>query len=581
MAGPAALQQPNDEEEFFDVPDEVRSIAVASRGCADITLQWSAPCDNARAIERYQIFAQRWQLGEGCGPLPLQEEDGLEGLSVAPPADDILLVSAGAAEVEAEHVGPGICQFCVQAPPSLRRHLEEASCRRALAVEGLPNAAWVAVRAGNCEGWAEWSPPALALLRGRALAPEGAELQTWGLAEDGRLGRGHAALQRGVCAEAGAVEALRGQPLHSLALGSHSAAVTADDRLFVWGTFTAEVLPADAPAVVHGDGRVHDEVDMQVEPAYQPLPVVPHAVSCGRFATLVLSAEGRLFAWGPNEAHQCGIKGAQILRAVVELKIPNRAPVVQVALGEFHGLALTAGGRALVWGMEQGPEVRMRPGCDLGPKLGMLPERAALNQPEPRELDVSGRITGVAAGAYHSALLTEDGRLWIWGSNNHGQLGHGSGVREARLPRPLEAFSGREGGRRAAFVSLGGFHSAAVDTEGRLFTWGDNKRGQCGQGEAAAVETPTPLVLAASTPRCTGLSCGGFFSLFEGREEAEGQAKARQIYACGWGKEGCLGFGQPCKRMLRPRPMPAAPGGRRWAYLRAGMVHVAGLLEVE
>merc|ERR1711974_225830 len=120
-------------------------------------------------------------------------------------------------------------------------------------------------------------------------------------------------------------------------------------------------------------------------------------------------------------------------------------------------------------------------------------------------------------------------------------------------------------GRRVALVSLGGFHSAAVDTDGQLFTWGDNKRGQCGQGEVATVEKPLELTLAPSETLCVGIACGGFFSLFEGQ--------ASRIYACGWGKEGCLGFGQACKRMLRPRPVPTAPCGHRWALLRTGMVH--------
>mmetsp|Transcript_46768 Transcript_46768/g.125031 ORF Transcript_46768/g.125031 Transcript_46768/m.125031 type:complete len:223 (+) Transcript_46768:1257-1925(+) len=221
--------------------------------------------------------------------------------------------------------------------------------------------------------------------------------------------------------------------------------------------------------------------------------------------------------------------------------------------------------------MEQGPELAL--GSDEHPERGrsLVPERVAVNQPEPRGLDLPRRVLEVQAGGYHSAARTEDGRLWLWGSNDRGQLGHGPGAKSVTAPRPLEGL-----GARASAVSLGGFHSAAIDDRGLVHTWGDNQRGQCGQGEERVVHRPVPLAMEGSGGSgCRRVSCGGLFTLFE----LEGDPP--RFYACGWGKEGCLGFGQPCKRMLRPRPLPIPPGGRRWSHMQAGMVHVAGLLTGE
>lgn len=92
----------------------------------------------------------------------------------------------------------------------------------------------------------------------------------------------------------------------------------------------------------------------------QPTPFAVHDVRCGRFVTTVLTAEGSLYAWGANAGHGCGVPtDAPVVKALTPLKVPGKVPVVQVALGEFHGLALTAEGRLLSWGEAQGPEVGM------------------------------------------------------------------------------------------------------------------------------------------------------------------------------------------------------------------------------
>merc|ERR1711957_432070 len=141
-------------------------------------------------------------------------------------------------------------------------------------------------------------------------------------------------------------------------------------------------------------------------------------------------------------------------------------------------------------------------------------------------------------------LITGTGQLWMWGQNDRRQLGLGPDApSHVASPQLVKALDGSEGG--VVQVSLGGFHSAVVSDRGVVFTWGDNKRGQCGQGEVGLVEVPTRLLLESLEGRCVGIALGGHFSLFE--------TEGRRVYACGWGKEGCLGFGQLCKRLLTPR----------------------------
>jgi alpha-tubulin suppressor-like RCC1 family protein len=72
----------------------------------------------------------------------------------------------------------------------------------------------------------------------------------------------------------------------------------------------------------------------------------------------------------------------------------------------------------------------------------------------------------VSSGERHSAAIQLDGSLWTWGANGSGQLGDGT-------------LSGRSspvriGGLLSTWtaVSVGAFHTVAVRSDGTLWTWG-------------------------------------------------------------------------------------------------------------
>jgi alpha-tubulin suppressor-like RCC1 family protein len=76
------------------------------------------------------------------------------------------------------------------------------------------------------------------------------------------------------------------------------------------------------------------------------------------------------------------------------------------------------------------------------------------------------QVRSVAAGWYHSLALTWDGRVYLWGGNNCGQLGHGD-----ELDRPSPALvQGLEGVRG---IAAAGCRSLAVTDSGAVFEWGE------------------------------------------------------------------------------------------------------------
>ena len=92
----------------------------------------------------------------------------------------------------------------------------------------------------------------------------------------------------------------------------------------------------------------------------------------------------------------------------------------------------------------------------------------------------------VSLGNMHSAAIREDGTLWVWGLNDHGQVGDGSSEQEINAPvKVLDD---------VAFVSLGGSHSSAITKDGSLWTWGLNDRGQLGDGTTEDRGTPVKVM---------------------------------------------------------------------------------------
>jgi len=92
-----------------------------------------------------------------------------------------------------------------------------------------------------------------------------------------------------------------------------------------------------------------------------------------------------------------------------------------------------------------------------------------------------GRITGIeavrdiAAGNSHIAALKQDGTVWTWGDNSHGQLGDGG---EYIQRTPLEV----PGLKDVKMVSASSAFAAALMQDGTVWMWGDNGYGQLGNG---------------------------------------------------------------------------------------------------
>jgi alpha-tubulin suppressor-like RCC1 family protein len=93
----------------------------------------------------------------------------------------------------------------------------------------------------------------------------------------------------------------------------------------------------------------------------------------------------------------------------------------------------------------------------------------------------------IATGSYHSCARAANGTVRCWGDNSSGELGVGT-----TTPRtaPVQV-SGLGGGIQA--VAAKGLYSCALTAAGTVKCWGDNSRGQLGEGTTYIRRTPVTV----------------------------------------------------------------------------------------
>lgn len=89
----------------------------------------------------------------------------------------------------------------------------------------------------------------------------------------------------------------------------------------------------------------------------------------------------------------------------------------------------------------------------------------------------------VAAGAWHAAVVGQDGRVCTWGWGRYGCLGHGSEDNEL-FPKVVEAL----GNVKAVHVSTGDYTTFVVSDDGDVYSFGCGESSSLGHNAPAADE---------------------------------------------------------------------------------------------
>ncbi|MAO82340.1 MAG: hypothetical protein CMH50_00430, partial [Myxococcales bacterium] len=236
----------------------------------------------------------------------------------------------------------------------------------------------------------------------------------------------------------------------------------------------------------------------------------------GAFAAqyFAISQNQRVYGWGRNDEAQTieAVGGAQPL-GVAECSNghgPLRECLTEprlVSADLERGLQASAGGTHSCFYGWMADDIEPKIYC-MGRATDAIGEEHGLS-PIPLtapSFPTTGPWRVLASGQNHNCALNERGEVWCWGRKDYGQLGDGQ-IRVASPPvfvlGPTNLAGEEEDYVRPTgyftHLAVGQKHSCAIDTEGKLYCWGDGTYGAVGRRSDDSGSRPRRVLLFAQT----------------------------------------------------------------------------------
>ena len=253
---------------------------------------------------------------------------------------------------------------------------------------------------------------------------------------------------------------------------------------------------------------------------------------------------GLVLTLGEGDVGQLGL-GEEIMERKRPAIVPSIADrsVVQVVCGGMHTVALTTDGKVYSWGCnDEGALGRRTSGMhqESVPGLVSFPEH----------------VVQVSAGDSHTVALTDDGKVFCWGSFRDANGPIGLTPDQKKLEIPIKIIDNTSSYGRAVGISSGNDHVAVVTSRGILLSWGVAEQGQLGRiaeclsvrggrRGLAAILNPGVVRFTRRHGRCpfiTNVFCVSYHTFAISSND--------EVFAWGLNNYGQLGLGDTTKHFM-------------------------------
>jgi alpha-tubulin suppressor-like RCC1 family protein len=292
------------------------------------------------------------------------------------------------------------------------------------------------------------------------------------------------------------------------------------------------------------------EGDLTLESGYQAaqrlfsLNRPPTAVVCVNDLTAIgadslscaLDSAGAAWCWGTAASR--GEGPSEVLP--VPTPVPGGHHFTALSVGSL-ACAIATDGSAWCWGAG----LPLAGGADASSNL------------TPVRVRGGHTFTAISAGSQHACALDAKGRAGCWGDNAALQLGsHDDGV-DPLTPQAVQ------GEHSFSAIAAGGYHSCALDADGRAWCWGDNSEGALARdpwSDSALESSASPLPIQVDPPMS---------SISAGSGHTCALSKDGQAWCWGTNTFGALDGASWEERTDDVSPR-AAPGVQRYTAIFAG-----------
>jgi hypothetical protein len=229
-------------------------------------------------------------------------------------------------------------------------------------------------------------------------------------------------------------------------------------------------------------------------------------IAAGLSHTCTLNESGTAACWGGNERGQLG-DGTTSDRSEAG-RVQGDLRFAMLAAGVYHSCGLSTSGQVHCWG---------------GNINGQLGDGSRDDRPEPATVESAVDFRSIVAGWNHTCGLDAAGVTYCWGLNDEGQLGDGSRLDRLAPVQIPGSFSA---------LAAGSAHTCGIRGE-RVLCWGDNAFGQLGDGTRQ--DRPRPVAVDGIGEAAVGLAAGALHTCVLGESGA--------VYCWGQNLRGELGDG--------------------------------------
>jgi alpha-tubulin suppressor-like RCC1 family protein/subtilisin family serine protease len=309
---------------------------------------------------------------------------------------------------------------------------------------------------------------------------------------------------------------------------------------------------ANAMRALQAVASVAPTVTPTLRPTFTPTPSGVFAFKTGLGAiavgdahACVVRGDGTVACWGSNADGQVG--DGTTTNRTSPVTISGAARFARVYTGGSHTCAIDADGAAWCWGKNNS---------------GQLGDGTSTNRPSPVKVNGNATFTMLSAGAYFTCGLTSSGTILCWGDNSYGQ--RATTIANA-IATPAASASLPDGASGWAAITAGAAHTCAITVEGDAYCWGNNGKGQLGDGTTTNTGTTGAISAVNAQARFTAISAGASHTC--------ALDTVGDLYCWGWNGNLQLGDGTQTDR---PMPIIAATPesfSAPWTSLEVGYAH--------
>lgn len=276
------------------------------------------------------------------------------------------------------------------------------------------------------------------------------------------------------------------------------------------------------------------DVKIQWTPTKLPNLSKVKQLVCGANHAIALREDGKAFIWGSGEQIQLGHRVSERKRrdylVPTPLRLNNKFRLI--GCGINHSFAVEINREDVwAWGLNSYGETGSREADGSCKDAIISPIRVST-------LSLSGdTIFIITGGSHHSAAITTNRKLLVWGRADSHQLGmkpsslpdteliKDSSDRPQILARPTELLLTTAIGT-ARFVAVGYDHNIAINTAGKAYSWGLNVHHQCDHdAKSTDIDEPTCIDTPAVRNReLIWAGCGRKFSVMAAVAKCDGGA---------------------------------------------------------